>query len=160
MLEDHAKILPETEVQDPFGGDSGKFQINTRLLVFIVLVAAMSTAVGLFIVGQQNGDFFRGMYPYCKIAKEDIALFGNGVCNGGILNSIACDFDGGDCVNYNLAYPNCGAAAPWKIGNNICNQAYNTPECDYDGADCCPFIFIDDLGVETRDKRLVKRLTL
>ena len=152
-LEDHAKIVPETEVQDPFGGDGGRCRINLRLLVFCLLVATMSAAVGFFITRQQNGEFFYATYPYCKISKEQIAQFGDDRCDGGILNSIACDFDGGDCINYNLEYPGCGAAAPWKIGNGKCEQAYNTPDCNYDGADCCPFVSVDELGVETRDIR-------
>jgi hypothetical protein len=137
-LEDHAKVVAETEVQDPLSS-KGSFNINYRLLVFCLLVAIMSTAVGAFIVGQQNGSFFKGIYPYCKIAKSEIPKFGNDVCDGGVLNSIACDFDGGDCLNYNLAYPNCEAAAPKLIGNGICDQQYNNRECGYDGADCCPY---------------------
>ena len=45
----------------------------------------------------------------------------------------------GDCVNYNLAYPNCDAVEPSKIGDGKCDPRYNTIECDYDGADCCPY---------------------
>ena len=152
-LEDNAKIVGETEVQDPFGGATGSDRNYFRLIAFSGTVLAMSGAVGFFIFGQQNGSFFYQTYPYCKISKEQIAQFGDDRCDGGILNSIACDFDGGDCVNYNLAYPTCGAAAPWKIGDGNCDQAYNTPECNYDGADCCPFVSVDELGVETRDIR-------
>ena len=153
VFEDHAKIVGETEVQDPFGGGTGSDRNYLRLLVFFSLSVAMSIAVGLLLVGQLNGSFFYQTYPYCMISKEQIAQFGDGRCDGGIMNSVNCDFDGGDCVNYNLAYPTCGSAAPWKIGDGICDQAYNTPECNYDGADCCPFVSVDELGVETRDIR-------
>ena len=152
-LEDNAKTVGETEVQDPFGGAIGSDKNYFRLIAFSGTVLAMSGAVGYFIFGQQNGSFFYKTYPYCMISQEQIAQFGDDQCDGGILNSIACDFDGGDCVNYNLEYPTCGAAAPWKIGDGICDQAYNTPQCNYDGADCCPFVSVDELGVETRDIR-------
>jgi hypothetical protein len=144
ILEDHAKEVPETEVEDVFSHESGllgvKFcRINPRLTVFLVLVSTMASAVTLFVSNQINGQYFFTQYPYCTIAKGEIVKFGNGVCDGGLLNSIECDFDGGDCVNFNLAYPNCEAQEPSRIGDGTCDEIYNNVQCKYDGADCCPF---------------------
>lgn len=107
ILEDHAKEVPETEVEDVFTHDSGllgvKFcKFNPRLTVFLVLVSSMASAVTLFVSNQRNGQYFFTQYPYCTIPSEEIVKFGDGVCDGGLLNSIECDFDGGDCVNFNL----------------------------------------------------------
>lgn len=107
VLEDHAKEVPETEVEDVFAQESGllgvKFcNINPRLIVFLVLVLSMAGTVTLFVSNQINGTYFFTQYPYCTISKRDITRFGDGVCDGGLLNSIECDFDGGDCVNFNL----------------------------------------------------------
>ena len=142
-LEENAKIVSNTEVHDVFATSKGRCRINPRLVVIVSLVTAMGSAVGFFIWGQQSGSYFRLSYPWCPIANDEIILFGNGVCDGGILNSIGCNFDGGDCVNYNLAYPNCEAVEPKSVGDGVCNQAYNIPECDFDGADCCPFEALD-----------------
>jgi hypothetical protein len=149
-FEDLAKVVTETEVRDPFTKEG--FGMNYRLLTFSALVISMSTAVGYFLVGQQNGSFFYQIYPNCEISKSEIPLFSNGVCDGGFLNTIACAFDGGDCVNYNLAYPNCEAVVPSMIGDGNCDQQYNTPECNFDGADCCPYI-IKEGETEIRDPR-------
>jgi hypothetical protein len=46
-----------------------------------------------------SGEFFAQQYPKCEIDASDkaaLSLFKNGRCEGGILNSIACAFDGGD----------------------------------------------------------------
>lgn len=107
ILEDHAKEVPETEVEDVFVEESGllgvKFcRINPRLTVFLILVCSMASAVTLFVANQRNGRYFFTQYPYCTISNVEIVKFGNGVCDGGLLNSIECDFDGGDCVNFNL----------------------------------------------------------
>jgi hypothetical protein len=47
------------------------------------------------------------------------------VSDGGVLNIYDCDFDGGDCINFNIAFPNCKALNPADIGNNICDVDYN-----------------------------------
>ena len=67
-FEDLAKVVTETEVRDPF--TKAGFGVNYRLLTFSALVVSMSTAVGYFLVGQQNGSFFYQIYPNCEISSS------------------------------------------------------------------------------------------
>jgi hypothetical protein len=36
------------------------------------------------------------------ISDDEILKLNNGVCDGGRLNTIACGFDDGDCITFNL----------------------------------------------------------
>ena len=92
QLENNAKNVPETEVEDAF--INLRCGVNARLLVFIILIAIMGSTVAFFIDGQRSGNYFFLQYPYCEISVEEIQKFGNEVCDG-FMNSIACDFDGG-----------------------------------------------------------------
>ena len=114
--------------------------INFRFMILFSLFATMVSTWGYFVQGQVSGKFFVKKYPSCRIKKNDISKFGDGRCDGSIFNSIGCGFDGGDCINFNLAYPNCDARTDaYTIGDGNCNEAYNTADCLYDGGDCCPF---------------------
>ena len=68
---------------------------------------------------------------------------GDGECYGGSLNRIKCEFEGGDCINFNLAYPDCSVEKAFKVGNNECDEEYNTPDCKFDGGDCCPYEILE-----------------
>ena len=50
-----------------------------------------------------------------------------------------CQFDGGDCIEFNSNYPDCPAEKPYTVGDGTCNQENNIEECKFDGGDCCPF---------------------
>jgi hypothetical protein len=114
--------------------------INFRFMILFSLFVWMLFTWGYFVQGQVSGKFFVKKYPSCRIKKNDISKFGDGRCDGSIFNSIGCGFDGGDCINFNLAYPNCDARTDaYTIGDGNCNEAYNTADCLYDGGDCCPF---------------------
>ena len=65
----------------------------------------------------------------------DNLFVGDGACDKE-SNNPECNFDGGDCVKYNMMYPQCDADEPFKVGNGYCNPEYNTPECGFDGGDC------------------------
>eukprot|EP00429_Kryptoperidinium_foliaceum_P019941 CAMPEP_0176047242 /NCGR_PEP_ID=MMETSP0120_2-20121206/23462_1 /TAXON_ID=160619 /ORGANISM="Kryptoperidinium foliaceum, Strain CCMP 1326" /LENGTH=152 /DNA_ID=CAMNT_0017380657 /DNA_START=133 /DNA_END=590 /DNA_ORIENTATION=+ len=53
---------------------------------------------------------------------------------------VECDFDGGDCLEFNALYPDCAVQIPSDIGDGLCHGGfYNTIECDFDGGDCTDF---------------------
>ncbi len=138
---DATLMVEETEIAYEF--DFGKtifgIYFPARAVIFCTLVMCMCTAVGLFLEGQISGKYFFDRYPYCTIPVLNISNIGDGKCEGGIYNTIDCDFDGGDCLEFNMQYPNCKALDPFKVGDGTCDQAYNIPECNFDGNDCCPF---------------------
>jgi len=107
----------------------------------------MMGAVTFFVLQQKSGSYFYKQYPYCNIQQVEIVKFGDKRCDGGSFNSVQCAFDGGDCVNFNLAYPNCATIDPWRIGDGTCDEIFNTIECNYDGADCCPYGDPNDLSL-------------
>lgn len=57
---------------------------------------------GYFAYGQVSGKFFALKYPKCHISDKEILKLNNGICDGGQLNTIACGFDDGDCITFNL----------------------------------------------------------
>ena len=71
--------------------------------------------VGYFVYGQASGQFFHLKYPKCFIPVHDIVKLNNGICDGGDLNTIACGFDDGDCVTFNMGYPNCKIEGKFKV---------------------------------------------
>jgi hypothetical protein len=75
-------------------------------------------------------------YPNCKVPKPD--LIGDGECfNFGEYNTADCGFDGEDCLNFNIRYPECTAEFANFIGDGKCDGGkYNTAECGSDGGDC------------------------
>ena len=116
-------------------------------MVFFFFLAAMYIAFGFIFVNQRNGIYFSQKYPECGdnyvLALEH---FGDGKCYGGPLNSLGCKFEGGNCVNFLLAYPVCRGEGleglvnvEDEVSNGICNFDFAIPECDYDGGDCCSY---------------------
>jgi hypothetical protein len=85
--------------------------------------------------GYDFGDCISVLFPNCTV--EDPLLLGNGECNGGDYNVEACEYDGGDCKEFNNEYPNCAVDNPIYIGNGLCDGGqYNSTECGLDGGDC------------------------
>lgn len=149
-LDDSTYRVSRTEVEDFIGGATlMKIYIPARLIVFLMLVTSMASIVGFFKIQQITGEYFWAKYPYCDISLDEIPKIGNGYCDGGQFNSIACAFDGGDCIDFNLEYPNCKATEPELVGNDICDFDLNVESCNFDGSDCCPF----DYGVNGTDPR-------
>ncbi len=68
-----------------------------RPLVLSVLFFTMITVfVGGIVISQDNLSFFVQKYPNCGIKNHAIiANISNGDCNGGVVNSFECGFDGG-----------------------------------------------------------------
>ena len=69
---------------------------------------------------------------------DAIQLIDNDVCDGGVYNTIGCKFDGGDCIDFNIAFPNCkNVNTPSRIGDGVCDGGdYNIEACGWDGGDC------------------------
>jgi hypothetical protein len=124
------------------------FGLPLRPIVLLLLLFFMLAAFAPIIIWQQSGKFFQQTYPKCKIKNEDIKLIGNGICNGGEFNTVQCGFDHGDCVDFNLAYPDCNVPEPNRVGDRECdeNDVYNIEECKFDGGDCCPVATSDLYG--------------
>ncbi len=123
-----------------------------RPIILLALFAPMLGGCARIVQNQRNGVYFRQKYPKCnftgafELAREQ---FGDGVCYGGPLNTLDCDFEGGDCVLFNLAYPLCKGRDDLifvqdKVDNGICDLLFTIPECDYDGGDCCPYDILND----------------
>jgi hypothetical protein len=116
----------------------GKYaSFNLRTTLFVFLLATTITCFTPIIIGQNNGTYFRLKYPKCNVMSELINTFNDGKCDGGLQNSYACGFDGGDCIDFNIAYPICDTSEPESVGNGVCDEENNKKECSYDGGDCC-----------------------
>jgi len=111
-------------------------------VVFLILYILWGTVVN----HQVSGRYFKQKYPRCTIPKADHHKLGDGKCDGGLLSHIDCDFDGGDCISYLLAWPECYADEPFRIGNGECDLEYNKDSCGWDGGDCC--------NARTREEKL------
>ena len=126
-------------------GSKGE-SLKTRSLFFFILVTIMYSAFAIVTRRQLSGFYLRQKYPSCDIAVEDMYKLNDGVCDGGFVNSFQCGFDGGDCIDYNIAYPTCDAVIPEEVGDGICQEVHNVRACGYDGGDCCPVKGDEHLG--------------
>ena len=76
----------------------------------------------------------------CVSQLPDYSEYEDGWCNGGLYNTFECEYDGGDCHEFNHQYPDCDVELPYRVGENVCwAGSYNTPQCGYDGGDCVEF---------------------
>eukprot|EP00979_Chaetoceros_neogracilis_P016347 scaffold7784_cov175-Chaetoceros_neogracile.AAC.1 len=121
--------------------DVKKWSFKVRSIVVIIIGILMITALSFVVYGQLSGNYFVLKYPDCDVTNNVTAIskMTNGICNGGELNTLGCAFDGGDCIDHNLAWPNCRNVVDPddKLGNEKCDGGlYNTPECKYDDGDC------------------------
>jgi hypothetical protein len=114
------------------------FGLPLRPIVMMsLLIIMMGTFVGLVVIGQVNGTHFEQKYPNCKVRIEQINNITDGKCNGGLQNTFQCGFDGGDCLDFNMAFPNCMTLNAYEVGDGTCQEEHNIVECGYDGGDCC-----------------------
>jgi len=116
-----------------------------HLVITVILFVGMIAGWSYFVIGQENGTIFSTKYPNCEIKTNELVKIGDGTCDGGVFNTIQCDFDGGDCVLFNLAFPECDAKNPSLIGDGTCQEENNTENCGFDGYDCCPYDKTDPL---------------
>eukprot|EP00554_Chaetoceros_debilis_P016575 CAMPEP_0194126618 /NCGR_PEP_ID=MMETSP0150-20130528/60086_1 /TAXON_ID=122233 /ORGANISM="Chaetoceros debilis, Strain MM31A-1" /LENGTH=434 /DNA_ID=CAMNT_0038820491 /DNA_START=309 /DNA_END=1613 /DNA_ORIENTATION=- len=135
---------------------NGRWVRMAKSFSMTLILTVLLSAYTIFAIEQSAGTYFYGTYfyakyPYCLIPVTEIPKIGDGYCDGGgQFNTVACSFDGGDCIEFNLEYPNCKATEPELVGNDQCNFDINTEECNFDGSDCCPY----DYGVNGTDPRL------
>jgi hypothetical protein len=67
-------------------------------------------------------------------------LIGDKKCDGRQYNTAECGYDGGDCTDFNVNFPNCNVTYPYFIGDGKCDGGeYNVGDCEYDGGDCTSF---------------------
>ena len=120
--------------------DGQKWSFKARSIVVIIIGSLMVASLSYLSYGQLSGNFFEQKYPDCVVTDVVAAIskITNGKCDGGELNTLECAFDGGDCINHNLAFPGCNVKDPEvQLGNGECDgDLYNTPECKYDNGDC------------------------
>ncbi len=137
-------------------GSRGFFLKNIRLVIFSFLIISMVLIWIDVIIKQEDGTYFKRYFPNCQavdmtdknlfqLAKQH---FGDGECYGGSLNTLGCKFEGGDCVEFNLAYPLCKGNelvyVQKKLENELCDIDMNIAKCDYDGGQCCPLGIMED----------------
>ena len=81
-------------------------------------------------------------------------LLGDGYCHD-VTNNAECDFDGGDCCDYEwkIKKDHCSECACHieetctsvvghpLVGDGVCNDHTNIEACMYDGIDCCEIDF-------------------
>lgn len=122
--------------------EDAKQSYFVRSAVLFSLFFLMLAGWIVIILRQENGTFFDRMYPNCGSENFHLAnnFFYDGVCYGGPLNSLACEFEGGDCINFNLAYPDCKNVnltyVQERIGDSYCDEDLNIAGCGFDGGDC------------------------
>ena len=83
-------------------------------------------------------ESFRSAYPNCKQMGDDSYFYyklGNGWCDLK-YNTANCEWDGGDCLEFNKKYPNCKIRDPQWLGNGVCSENENNAECGWGGGDC------------------------
>jgi hypothetical protein len=122
-------------------------------MTYFILSLVMFGFYGLVVYGQVNGIFFHRAYPNCGIDIRDISMLGNGRCDGGIgiqSNRFECGYDGGDCILFNMAYPDCNSTKPFEIGDGICQDEHKNIDCGYDGGDCKSFNLQGTIATETK----------
>mmetsp|Transcript_27112 Transcript_27112/g.41523 ORF Transcript_27112/g.41523 Transcript_27112/m.41523 type:complete len:899 (+) Transcript_27112:114-2810(+) len=118
--------------------------IPARVIFLAFLAIALLCGWLLIVAGQVSGTYFKYKFEDCNIPTNMVANLGNDECDGGVLNSIECGFDGGDCVDFNLAWPDCYVPDAFKVGDGKCDELYNKEKCGYDGGDCCPYASDDE----------------
>ena len=92
--------------------------IPLRTMVLVGLFFVMFSGWVYIVMGQANGSFFRMKFPHCHISEARIPLMGDGMCDGGAQNTISCNFDDGDCLSFNIAYP--GKRLSMKVFEQRC----------------------------------------
>ena len=128
-------------------GPSSRFCNNGNKKVIVALILLLSgvivgSCVYFFFVANK-GDACAQIIPNGTAGEK---LIGNGICNGGVYMTDACSYDGGDCVAFNLNYPDCPIEELAEsvhvtksviIGDGVCDSGvYMTEECGYEGNDC------------------------
>ena len=108
---------------------------------FFVLLSTMFGGWITVVLKQSRGTYINQKYPDCPL-DTDFRFIGDGKCDNSLhvkSNILQCGYEGGDCDEFNLRYPNCRIYYPYLIGDGLCDFEYNMEECGYDGGDCVVF---------------------
>ena len=106
-------------------------------MINLMLTAILSISTISSITAAKVSQNAASRYPGCPI--DYISRIGDSHCDHQ-YNIRECDYDRGDCLEFEARYPNCKAKYKHWIGDTKCNSGeYNTPECGYDGGDCIEF---------------------
>ena len=124
--------------------------------------AALAAALAGAIAAAQGPN--PNPLPDCTLEEEDRVNLRNGYCDAIAqkpYNTEQCGWDGGDCcqetcrstekllcgfTNNNtvrVGFPQCKdprvclATDPRRLGDGLCDNAYNSLNCNWDGGDCC-----------------------
>ncbi|KAL3933314.1 MAG: hypothetical protein SGARI_003735, partial [Bacillariaceae sp.] len=72
--------------------------------------------------------------PDCNVSRAQLPYLQSTV------NTPECNFDDGDCIEFNAKYPDCHTNYPMAVGDMYCdcldNPELYTEECGWDGGDC------------------------
>lgn len=93
------KVRIKDDVMKSFCG------IPLRTMVLVIVFFSMLACWSYIVIGQVSGNFFYLKFPKCGISKENIPFMNDGICHGGAQNTIECNFDDGDCLAFNIAFP-------------------------------------------------------
>lgn len=125
-LKSEAIRVEKIEFRESKGTKRNWFVIRPFILVTII-----ATMVGgwMYVVVQQlNGSIFHARYPDCDASFLD-------------ANELGCEFEDGDCVNFNIQYPLCRGNellnVQEELANDECNIDFSIPDCDFDNFACC-----------------------
>ena len=95
-----------------------------RPLILATILSCMIGGWSYFVVQQVRGKIYSQRFPGCvdtvpfEFAKKH---FGDGKCYGGNMNTLGCEFEGGDCINFNLEYPLCrGDGKSFQVRSVYC----------------------------------------
>eukprot|EP01083_Nonionella_stella_P026529 73038_1 len=65
------------------------------------------------------------------------------------MNTLGCKFENGDCINFNIEYPNCRGDdlvdVEAELANSVCNLAFAIEECGFDRNSCCSSNYTDSV---------------
>jgi hypothetical protein len=156
VLKDNTEQYQKVVVEENYDTQTRKicgmeFTLSVCQVLLCILTFLMMGVFIHILILQRNGYFLKDQYPDCSIRDDEVQFIGDDKCKGGKYNSLQCGFDGGDCTEFNLDYPNCDVFDPLQVGNGYYNNdtKYNVEECEYDGGDCCSVINSTLLGDKT-----------
>jgi len=136
-----------------------KRKIPLQTIISATVIFLVFTMWVFIVIRQNSGRYFYKKYPDClNQDREDISSrindVENDVCDKW-ANKIECGFDGGDCLNFNMAFPNCEADFPNQVGDRECQEKLVTKDCGYDRGDCCQnFTGTSDAEFEEVERKL------
>jgi len=112
---------------------------------FFVVIAGMLGTWIYITIGQENGRYFKQMYPNCNLNQtfdgtQFLSIVADDICQfkmGEGTNVVQCGWDGGDCEALNERYPDCVVPEYRLLGDGKCDgNEYNTETCGFDNGDC------------------------